>query len=475
LAETRSARPPDGRPLDDPYPRATPLLLLVASAALFSLTALGRIDSFDGEMMFRVTESLVERGSLVVRDDVFHTNEPYAVYGLGTSIAAIPIYLLARATGVDPRWAMSLFNPLIAAAAVALFYALGRRLGYGRGLALLLSAGFAFGSLLWPYTKTFFSEPLMIALLLAASLAAFEVRRGSLPAAAALGAALGFAVLTREDTAAVLPFFALYVLWPRGRAPLSAPALVAAALPLALLLGITVWYHELRFQSLFAGYAEKTGNVFAWTASNLFTGLYGQVVSPGKGLLFYTPLVALAPLAWSTFWRRAPLECALFTALIVERFVLFSFLNRWYGGVCWGPRYVVPTIPFLLLPIGLLLLDPAGAALARRVVFLAVGLVSVVAQLPGVAIFYTDYLYALDEHKITWEQIFFEPRFSPLFGQLGWVVSGRNAAWLLPIARPELALPVHLGLALTAAAAALALVWPHLPRRPLVAPARAVA
>jgi hypothetical protein len=248
-----------------------------------------------------------------------------------------------------------------------------------------------------------------------------------------------------------------------------------AAVPLLALVGVTVWYHELRFHSLFAGYAELTGNTFGWTATNLFTGLYGQVVSPGKGLVLYTPLVALAPLAWPGFWRRAPLECLLFSALIVERFVLFSFLNRWYGGVCWGPRYVVPTIPFLLLPIGLLLLEPGGASVARRGLLLAVGLASVVAQLPGVAIFYTDYLYALDELKITWEQIFFEPRWSPLFGQLGWVLSGRNVAWLIPIGRAGLAPPVHLGLASLAGAAALALAWPHLPGRALAAPARATA
>jgi hypothetical protein len=467
--------------LAETRPRATPLLLFIACAALYCLTALGRIDSFDGEMMFRVTESLVERGSLVVRDDVFHTNEPYAVYGLGTSIAAIPLYAAARIAGVDPRAAMSLFNPLVAAGAVSLFYAFGRRLGYPRGMALLLSAGFAVGSLLWPYTKTFFSEPLMTALLLAAAFAAFEARRGGALAHALLGLSLGLGVLTREDTAALVPLFAAYLFWPRralergrgGRR--TARELVAAALPLVALVGVTVWYHELRFHSLFAGYAERTGNTFGWTASNLFTGLYGQVVSPGKGLLFYTPLVALAPLAWPPFWRRFPLECLLFSALIVERFVLFSFLNRWYGGVCWGPRYVVPTVPFLLLPIGLLLLEPGWASTARRGLVLALGLVSVVAQLPGVAIFYTDYLYALDELKITWEQIFFEPRWSPLFGQLGWVLSGRNAAWLIPIGRPGLALPIHLGLAGLVSAAMLALAWPHLPGRAQAAPARAPA
>src|SRR5207248_11800484 len=142
-----------------------------------------------------------------------------------------------------------------------------------------------------PYTRTCFSERLTTALLLAAAFAAFEARRGSTLAHALLGLSLGFGVLTREDTAALLPFFAIYVLWPRLEAPpepsltrplptLSRPSvpraaaqsergrwrgpatrhspadtrpakgMVAAAAPLAALVALTVWYHELRFHSL---------------------------------------------------------------------------------------------------------------------------------------------------------------------------------------------------------------------------------
>ncbi len=81
-------------------------------------------------------------------------------------------------------------------------------------------------------------------------------------------------------------------------------------------------------------------------------GLPDLLISPGKGLLWYTPALFLLVLAARPFWRRCPLPATLF-ALICGGYLLFySSVNYWHGDPAWGPRYLYATLPYLILPLG---------------------------------------------------------------------------------------------------------------------------
>ena len=45
---------------------------------------------YDGEIMYRVSESLVLRHSIIVTDPIYHYLQPYSSYGIGTSLALLP-------------------------------------------------------------------------------------------------------------------------------------------------------------------------------------------------------------------------------------------------------------------------------------------------------------------------------------------------------------------------------------------------
>lgn len=423
--------------------------IFVFFAAFYTLTALGSIESYDGEMMFRVTRSLVEHRSLVITDEIFHANEPYSVYGLGTSIAAIPFFGAGRLLGQDPRWFVSLLNPFVTALTAALIYDLSRRLRFPPAVCLFVTFGFGIGSLAWPYTKTFYSEPLTTLCLVAATVGGLAFRQGAGNWSLVLvGAALGFGVLTREDTFVAVPLLLSYLVWSGRRGPgVDVQQFASLLVPLLVFVAITWWYHELRFHSLLSGYVAKTGNAFDLSPGTFLTGLYGFLLSSGKGLPFYTPLVLLSVFAWRRFWSALPLECGLFTLLILERVVFFSFLIRWYGGVCWGPRYIVPIVPFLIVPVGFLLSSPKGTSLFRQSIVGGVFLLSVLAQLSGVAVSYPLYWNAtINTRLIVPDQIFFSPRWSPLLGQLHWLIQGQHVQWLLPMPWPTLATPVRVAL-----------------------------
>jgi hypothetical protein len=89
-------------------------------------------------------------------------------------------------------------------------------------------------------------------------------------------------------------------------------------------------------------------------AANSFTvphlaRMTGLLVSPNRGLFVYTPLTALAVPA---LWRldpTAPRWLAYAPIGIAGYLVLLSTFVTWWGGYCYGPRYLTDLLPILVL------------------------------------------------------------------------------------------------------------------------------
>ncbi|MCX8037485.1 MAG: hypothetical protein N3D11_10665, partial [Candidatus Sumerlaeia bacterium] len=176
----------------------------------------------DEWVMFSTTISLVEQGTLCPPLDERYRGQE-AKYGLGLSLAAVPLYLLSRALmpllpeGTPPTAiAFPLAcatNAILCAAIGALFLATAIRLGYSNRTALAGALMVGTTTILAAYSKSFFSEPLAALCLLGAVHAlcalhpvhAFSFLR---PAAALrAGLWLALAVLARPDNVAVVPVF----------------------------------------------------------------------------------------------------------------------------------------------------------------------------------------------------------------------------------------------------------------------------
>ncbi len=200
------------------------------------------------------------------------------------------------------------------------------------------------------------------------------------------GLFFGAAVLTRDS--AVFFFFPtlLYLLASgrlRGQAWRSAGACLAGALPFLLAVG---WYNALRSGSPFLGGYEATGH-FQQFDTPILRGLAGLLISPGKGLLEYNPLLLLLlifPSCMLAFRRRTEGLSALFAITGLMYLFFYSRFRYWDGGLCWGPRYLLPVIPLLLLPLGEILERPLRPA-ARIILWLLVA-ISVMIQLSSVLV-----------------------------------------------------------------------------------------
>jgi len=170
---------------------------------------------WDGEIMYRVSESLVLRHSIVILDPIYHFAQPYSPYGIGTSLLLLPLVAVGQWVLHDPRALVIIFLPAITAFTVLALNSLLRELGVSWTRAAMVSFLYAFGTLAWHYTGVLFSEPVLALCLTTAVLWSLRFRRSNQSRwLIAAGGAAGLALLTREDsTFLVIPGIALYAGW----------------------------------------------------------------------------------------------------------------------------------------------------------------------------------------------------------------------------------------------------------------------
>jgi len=105
-------------------------------------------------------------------------------------------------------------------------------------------------------------------------------------------------------------------------------------------------------------FRNPTGTyTFGMWAGSALKGVVGLLVSPGRGLLIFMPvavfaLCAFLPAAADARRKHAPLLLASAT-LVVLHFLVVSRVNLWWGGYCWGPRYLTEIMPLLVILMAL--------------------------------------------------------------------------------------------------------------------------
>jgi len=72
---------------------------------------------------------------------------------------------------------------------------------------------------------------------------------------------------------------------------------------------------------------------------------------PYRGLFFYYPVLLLSIPGFLYLFRKNKDESILALYSLLSMVLIFSMFWSWYGGAVFGPRHLMPAIPFLMLPI----------------------------------------------------------------------------------------------------------------------------
>jgi len=460
--------------------------IFLAALLIFAATGGGRIVGSDEVSMFELDRAILhgridvpEGATLQGPDGRFYTKN-----AAGQALLALPLAGVARlatdATHLAParrelaeRFVMSFFNAIVTALLLATFYRIARRFGSGTGAALAATAMLGFTTPLWVYAKSFMAEPVeALGLLLALAGATFADQRGW-RWAGALGV-----LITVSSKLGMLPF-ALIAMLPlvafpwRVRAPFLAALVVVLAGHFA--------YDVARFHTpLETGYGRQATPAAYGTP--LWVGLYGLLLSSGKGVVWFAPVLLLAPAGWRKLHRmhREPRPMPVLARRAAERLrgwlpewlrptltrevpekkwedlrraapaiviqwalalLLYGTFEHWAGDGSFGPRYLIPFLApaFLLVMVAL---QHPSRALRRTAQVLA--LAGLLVQVGGVGIHFGaqmreagDYPYtrALSDPRFMSES-HFNPAFSPILGH--WRMLVRNTREHLRGERPRL-------------------------------------
>jgi hypothetical protein len=375
---------------------------LVAGVAfcLYLTTAGGGLASSDAVMTYEVTKNLITHGSVAASYDVKNISQlrgvdgrVYSPFGIGQSIVNVPFYVAAQLAqrahggvgGPDTlgKAAVALGNTVVASGLVWVTFLFAWRLSGDMVAASRTAFALGFGTLLWPYSKFGFNAPLTTWCLLAGVYAVWlGVRLDRRRSMAWGGVWLSCAFLTRHEMAIACAVVAVWVVAQSREHPRKLfERLVWLGAPLAAAAAFWLWYNVIRFGDPFnPGYLNDPTVQFN---APILQGMYGLLFSPGRSIFVYSPLTIVGLAALVAVGRRDRAMAVLFAGLTLSLLLFYSSLSSWDGGRSYGPRYLVPALPFLVLPM-VWWLAP-GRGLWPRAIFGLV-LVSVIVQLPGVLV-----------------------------------------------------------------------------------------
>jgi hypothetical protein len=268
----------------------------------------------------------------------------YSVYPIAGPVLATPLYLpIVFVPGIrkmPPATLISIARILekgvavfLASATVIALLFLLRRVVSERA-AWLLALVFAFGTgnwstssqAMWQHT---FGQLAIVGCLYAVARWDGEESEPRWEWMAGLSAALALAI--RPTNAALLPGLALALWLERARAVRYLRLFAGPAFGAVLVLV----YNVSVFGNAGGGYRARLDG-------RILEGLAGIILSPGRGLLIYTPIVvlalaALAPQAREMRRRHRSLLVAAGVFVLLHIGIIAGW-PVWWGGYCWGPR-----------------------------------------------------------------------------------------------------------------------------------------
>jgi hypothetical protein len=435
--------------------------------AINLITSGGHLDWSDGVLTFLVVESMAVKNSAQLHPDLPSISLLYGdseAKELKSDVAhythrsvllaaiAIPFYYVANILSISPVFLVAfLVNSLIIALTSLTVFCFSLEIYSSRKIAFALSLVFTGCSFILPYNTSLFPQPLQALCLVTAAYFLYKSRdlncafiapdstnegsAGSTSNAynktyfASLGGLfLGLSVFAHPTSVIVIPGFIAYNVFSslifRKKKKIAIFLISLAVILVALALS-----NYIRFGTFTEfGYYQYA----SWSWSKLgWIGLVGLWISPGAGLIVFFPAVVLLPLALKYMYRENRQLFFLILYIVFACWIYFGTLSymdpiSWSGGLAWGPRYLVPVLPFITIALGTLLTrlrnNKQKQYLIKVSIVISIFLIGFIVNLLGTMVWiYYFHLYSWEEQKIwkyggdrIWDQETWNPYYSPV-------------------------------------------------------------
>ena len=358
------------RPLP-PWPTFLLLFLLLALPA-------NRHAGSNETVRFATTVRLIENGTVELGPYAARTNDVATYHGRfyndkapGVSLLLAPIYALVRLVSSDfdvARHACRLLSLTLLALFTAFF--LWHRLiawGLPGRLSLVAACGFVISSTAWPFFTMLYGHGFAACLILIGILLLVEYRKrnGELRLLAFSGLCFGSSIAIEYPTALLGVCAGLYLISFERRVGRVALFVALGAVLPALICG---GFNYAAFGNPFHfGYSEEKYAYFSRHMSRGLMGaglprldnLYLLLLSPAKGLFFWSPFLLFGLAGMIVMIARQPREGFLLFGMFLSSALFFSGYYEASGAASLGPRHLAPLVGPLVLA-GAWLIGRAG-------------------------------------------------------------------------------------------------------------------
>jgi hypothetical protein len=342
-------------------------------------TAPSPLDFYNGEKNIHMSTEIAANG------------KAYSPTGLGYSLAMVPavavtdfFYKLYHISlpeyfPLQADWMIlmtaSFTNCFFAASLGVILFLYFLTLGLNRKQALFMSLVSLLATNLFAYSKHMLAHMMFITFLMGAFLALkFFSQTGKKIYLFISGLAYGVVIITYNQTFIfTLPSYLLYFhMLNRQKINFNSikKSLFNAIFILVGVIPFTYvysWYNALR-----DGANDPPTNLTSFVTTNvnyvasylqvgvLFEGLYGLLLSPGRSVFLYSPLLLIPFIFWFKINKKTLPELVAFISISIVYVAAFASVfsigksdqgitGLWHGEVSWGPRYILPIVPFGML------------------------------------------------------------------------------------------------------------------------------
>lgn len=263
--------------------------------------------------------------------------------------------------------------------AVFLVYKVGR-LYFGQRASALLALAYAFSTISWPFAIFVFQHGPSAMFDLLAAYVALRMARGewwSPRWAAVCGVAISAAFLTDYVNGVLGMVILGYLVAGAGaRIPRQRNrdlAVIGTYVVACVAVGVLLYlaYNWVNFGNPLVSSEEaykSTGSVLLEFSYPLWLGLVLNTFTPERGIFLFSPFLAVGVLGAAKMLKRLRRDGAFMLAMFLGIFLPYCMWRDPTAGWSFGPRFLIPAMPFLIIPAGFVL-EEARSRRSRLAVF----------------------------------------------------------------------------------------------------------
>ena len=379
-----------------------PIFLYLFCVSVYLLFLSNSVLLVDGYKRFDLTESLVEEGRFIKE----------CRFPPGQSLAQIPFYLTGKLV-VSPfdleeplyvsKFFVNLIDLMVVPLIVVFLFFIFRQIGFSAKVSVTVSLLYAFCTMAFHYSRFNSYEPLLTLYLVISCYCLVRWRASSRLGYFLVFALILFLLPVHHFTMFLLVgVIYLFLFLKRKELNLRYAHLVLATISIAAAAGFCMYYNYARYGSLWlTGYHAGVGidADLGWNP-RIYQGIYGLLLSPAKSIFLYNPVLILSIIAARQFFRERR-DSVIGFYIIVPFLFLLLFYSAWWsfcGECAWGPRFLFPAIPFLMIPAAVFIRDFRWKRTWVKTTAVLIVSLSLIIQLVSIVVHFKHFYFVLSPY-----------------------------------------------------------------------------